>query len=1010
MSNLTGSLCPGTELTASLSPSVDLSMSNRHNKLTNALFFAVFLLLALQLAPAHAAPGDVDYDVAVKHYNRHWWEKAVDAFDAFRKAHPQHPRHSTAVFFQGEALIQLGEHKRAGRTFAEFIAIEPQHAYTAQARLRIGEMLYFQEQPAEALAAFEDFLKHHPAHELCKYALPYAGELALAAKRPADAQRYYQDALKRFPTGPMVDQCRFGLAKAFHDQNNRADALRFYGLLASDGTSTLADNSQFQIGLSHHKAGEYSKAIDTLKTFQSKFASSELRYDAAYWLAQSLIKLKQWKLAESELAALAPPQDHTLAPAFASALGLAFEKQGEAAKADKQHQIVIEKWPGTGWAADSLKHRVMSSYAARNYEQTIQLAAAFQRDFAANEHATLVHRVWGRSLLQLEKYAEAIPHFRQITKNAAGKEPAAQRVSDQYYLARALSGAGRHKETLEILDQIQPADVSPELAAGILATRTSALMGSEQYPQAVTLLETFLAANKDNAAASDAQLQLALAATHTGELPKADAALKLVDKTHPLRLPAMLFLAETAYSKKQNTVARDWFTALLATDAPAEYATKARSGLAWLNADSGNHQKSAELFNQVLTTDTTGAAAAEAAMMRGQALEKSRKPAEALAMYRRVLEQHAGSTFHPQAMLAAARLYDDLNEDAAADKLLERFLREHPKAPQVADALYRRAWVLIDLSRDTDSAAMFKRLVDEFPDSKYAADSRYRLAEQAVRLRQEKQAIQHIDALLKIEGLAPALASHALYMKGQLAAGSSRWEDVEQPMQAIVDSQAAENIKLPARYWLAESLYRRNKFDAAVTQFDQLSRDIAGQSGSWIAMVPLRRAQLLMRKEKWEQALAVAETISAQHPGFRQQYEADYVIGRCLASQANFNFDKARAAYRRVIDSPNGGGTETAAMAQWMIGETYFMQKKYDLAIRAYERVEVQFAFPKWQAGALLQAGKCHELKGLWNVAAKLYAQVLKDYPGTPFREEAVKRLTAAQQRAARTPGDNATR
>jgi len=379
-------------------------------------------------------------------------------------------------------------------------------------------------------------------------------------------------------------------------------------------------------------------------------------------------------------------------------------------------------------------------------------------------------------------------------------------------------------------------------------------------------------------------------------------------------------------------------------------------------------------------------------------------------MYRKVLNEHTGSPLHPAAMLAAARLYDDLNEDAEADKLLDRFLRENPRSGRSAEAIYRRAWVLIDLKRDGDSLAMFERLVNEFPTCKYAADSRYRLAEQATRLGQEKQANAHIDALLKLENLDAGLASHALYMKGQLAAAAGRWEEVETPMQAIIEKATGGGIELPARYWLAESLYRRNQFDQATEHFDQLSRDIAGQNASWLAMVPLRRAQLLVRKEKWEQALALAESIASEHPEFRQQYEADYVAGRCYSSQANFDFDKARASFRKVIDSPHGGATETAAMAQWMIGETYFMQKKFDLAIRAYERVEVQFAYPRWQAGALLQAGKCHELKGLWNDAARLYAQVLKDYPGTPFREEAARRLSAAQTRAAAKPATSATR
>ncbi len=101
-----------------------------------------------------------------------------------------------------------------------------------------------------------------------------------------------------------------------------------------------------------------------------------------------------------------------------------------------------------------------------------------------------------------------------------------------------------------------------------------------------------------------------------------------------------------------------------------------------------------------------------------------------------------------------------------------------------------------------------------------------------------------------------------------------------------------------------------------------------------------------------------------------------------------------------MIRSETGRGTETAAVAQWMIGETYFMQKQYNQAIKAYHRVESLYDYPRWQAAALLQAGKCHEMVGRWSEAMELYARIVNDYAQTRFADKAVKRLRVAQQRA----------
>ena len=86
-------------------------------------------------------------------------------------------------------------------------------------------------------------------------------------------------------------------------------------------------------------------------------------------------------------------------------------------------------------------------------------------------------------------------------------------------------------------------------------------------------------------------------------------------------------------------------------------------------------------------------------------------------------------------------------------------------------------------------------------------------------------------------------------------------------------------------------------------------------------------------------------------------------------------------------------------MAQWMIGETYFHQKDYAAALRAYLRLEILYDYPRWQSAALLQAAKCHEALGESKEATELYTRLMKTYPDSPFVNEASQRLQTAEQR-----------
>jgi TolA-binding protein len=242
------------------------------------------------------------------------------------------------------------------------------------------------------------------------------------------------------------------------------------------------------------------------------------------------------------------------------------------------------------------------------------------------------------------------------------------------------------------------------------------------------------------------------------------------------------------------------------------------------------------------------------------------------------------------------------------------------------------------------------------------------------------------------------MLAHVIYLQGESAAGQQKWDEVEARMDQVAHDFAASPLGLPAAYWVAEAEYRQGKFDEAGKRLAVLADRVAGHNDPWLAMIPLRRAQVMAQKRQWADAQSLASQIQRDFPNFTQQYEVDYLLGRALAAQADF--EAARRDYQKVIRSPSGGKTETAAMAQWMIGESYFHQENYDAALREYLRVEILYAYPRWQAAGLLQAGKCQELLGRRKEAAELYARLIKAYPNTEFTEEGRQRLRALETAA----------
>ncbi|HVJ83373.1 MAG TPA: tetratricopeptide repeat protein [Planctomycetia bacterium] len=78
-----------------------------------------------------------------------------------------------------------------------------------------------------------------------------------------------------------------------------------------------------------------------------------------------------------------------------------------------------------------------------------------------------------------------------------------------------------------------------------------------------------------------------------------------------------------------------------------------------------------------------------------------------------------------------------------------------------------------------------------------------------------------------------------------------------------------------------------------------------------------------------------------------------------------------------------------------MIGECWFHQRQYDKALREYLRAGLGDGFPDWQAAALVQAGKCHELRRESKDAAETYRKVTVRFPKSPAAQQASERLAA---------------
>jgi TolA-binding protein len=1002
---------------------------------TNVVLAALLAALLSSLS-ARADEAEDQYAVAAGHYAHQRWKFAAEEFQAFVRKYPNHPKASQGVFFLAEALTQLGQMDEAAARFRDYLSREPQGRFAAPALFRAGEVAYLVGKLDQAKPELERFLKTHADDQLNAYVLPYLGDIALSQDDAPSAESYFRRGLSRFPQGKMQDECRYGLARALEKQGKSEEAERFYLAVAGKTGSPLADDAQFRLGALYYASGRFQEAVDTLGAFESTLAKSpwqatarlgrgwalfklnklaearstfqavtsdaELGVEAQYWLGLTQKAQKEWPAAtQTFLDAAAAHPHHKLTSALRFQAGDCLLSAGQAAAADQQFDLAVAASPSDGqWLDDAMRGKVQAALVAKDFDSLDRRVAQFNARCPGSPLAADVQRMSARSLLERKEYARAAAVLEPLVRAGQAESAVSTLPEDRYLLSLAYEGLGRHQEALDVL---LPAlgSATGDLQADARTAQASLLMQLQRFDEAVGPLEALLTASPAGERASRCLGNLAICYAETGKLDKAKSRYAELVQKHPgdeLIGPTTEQVAEAAYDAGDVAWADQLFASLANKGQSTRDRNQGLSGLAWSQYKSGRLKEAADTFDRLLKADPDPPLAADAALTRGRILQQLGESDPALAMYDLVIDRYRQADQFPEALWAAALLRDTLEQDQEAASLYEQLATGFPKFPQIDAVLYNWAWTQEDLGREKESSELFDRLRKEHPESAYWADAAFRLAQRAFEAKDYPRARQLAADILAAKP-SGQMRENTLYLQGQIAAAEERWPDARLAFETLVRDYPESSLRLLAEYGVAESIFRQDDYQGAGERLRELVRRTEGRDEPWLAVVHLRLAQALVHQKKWDEAYEIAAAIESRYPGFAEQYEVDYVLGRCLSTRAEF--EQAREAYRKVIRSAQGAKTETAAKAQLMIAESYYHQKNYEQALREYLALEILYAYPTWQAAAVLEAAKCHEMLGEWQQAVEEYGRLLAEYAETSYTEEARERLQAAKQHVA---------
>ncbi len=1010
-----------------------------------ALLLGVILLIPLDMTVRGQSPAERRSSDALNFanglYRDRRYDLAAEEYQAVLKATPNGPEADDARFGLANARLFLGRYKDARAAFEAFLAGAPAgHPNIPTATFRVGETAYLLGDLAAAKTSLERFVAANPGHRHEETAWSHLGDVAFRLDDLPGARKAYEKVLSK-PGRKLTARTRLGLGRVLAMQGEIDAAVKVFGELAETGGPEWSDKARFEIGRVELVAGRFDKAVAAFASVETATPKSPLVAESKLRRAEALGRLDRRDEAETLLRPLLETPSAALASQAADALGASLLSRGKAAEslaafddgarrfaatttasllrfhaaeaaqamgrlddARARFLKVAESGGADPLADDALLRAAGLALESRDMAGAKALASSLPVKFPNSDRISDARLIEARVALTGGDAKEAI---RLLNATLGDDKPgAATAQAARYYLGLAYRADGQSAKANEILDALAKTPAAPA------ATDAQFMIGqghveAGRFAEAIPPLEKYLIGKPKGEVADFALAHIAHAQLALGQSEKARATADDLAGRFPKSKAlstTRLRLAEAALAAKEFDHAADLFR-LAAEGGDPGLAARARSGLGWALLGSGKPADAAVAFDALLKDTPDDPLAPDAALARARSLEAAKQIEPALSAYDVVLSRYAKRPAAGPAALGRARLLVEAKRPAEAAEAFAKVEADYPKAAESLDVLLaERGWALVDAEKTAEADAVFERLLKDFPDSPRAADARFNLAESAFAAKQFDKVAPLLGPVVGEGSKAkPVLVQSSLYRLGRAEVERKDWNAAAATFGRLGKEFPESTSRREAKFWSGEVAFQAGDAKTAESDFASLIAEPPASTDpeGLIRTARRRRAQALVQLEKWKDALAATDEYAAEK-GAPDPHAADVDYARGRALQGLARFDDARAEFAKVIEARKG--SELAARAQFMRGETYFHQKGYRDALKEFLKVDYLYDAPTWQASALLEAGKVHEQLGQWPEAAETYERLRSKFPTDPNAAKAEARLDAARKRAESTP------
>ena len=1033
----------------------EFHMTNNQHALPGSCIFRILLLLvaAVVLSPSQQVLADQasdDFNLAVGLYRKQRWDLAADSFRQFLDTYPEHERTNLSRLYLGLSLHSLKQYDEARQLFVDYSNEEPEGRNIADARYRIAECSYHLNEFKASIEQFDLYLKNHSGHELNSWALLFSGDAHVNLQQWSEAQTKLRQLLGSSPPAQLVTDAKFSLAGALEGAGNITDAIVIYRELADATSASIASRSSLRIGailfrqrkyreaaetydqiidktqdntlkasaslnagLAWYRSGEFEKAVQRLEAIPD---GSRLQPRSLMLTGLSFRELKQWEQAREALdKSLVLSANTSLEPEIVFERAQLERLAGDQATSAQMFEDFADRWSEDSRVADSLFN---AAELRLELSENDKARALFDRLKASGDAGESPSRkvLEARILLKEQQAEQAVSILKSVVSDSESSDATDRTaVIGRYYLVRTYHQTGQHQEAvttlqplLQILDDEPFADLRGILAAGAISS-----LQLKNYAVTRQYADKYMDAQPEGKQTADVLAARCVASAHLNEFDQSvkDGQTLVSDfADKPQAWNAILQAAEAAWQKDQFVHSEALFA--LAAGQQSNVAVRAAglSGQAWSLYRRKQLDESRQLFSTLVDELPDADSAPESQYMVAMTLMDSGKDDEALVEFQKCFEagkaelatdsefSKARRKYAFEAGQMVARLLGDADKIDQADQQWDELVKSFPNASGLDQILDEWAYLNLVNKRYDRSDKIYRRLLEQFGESQYAGQARLSLAESDMQADRTEQAIAEFQAIVDEPKYGAQEKEKALYQLIDVFASRRNWIKVRELAGLFAKHHSTSDRAPRIQLLYAESLLDLQELALAVEQLELLRtavKDGLLAPDEWTERIWVVLAETALASGDYEQIDGFVDELSDRVPGSRYTFQMFDIQGRRWKSQAEPDFDKAIEYFRKVTQDEHGRGTATAARCQFMIAETYLLQKDYSNARKEFYRVYLTYEYDEWQARALFQAAGCELALDRKSEAARNYKDLIKEFPESELVSRAEEQLKA---------------